>query len=73
MRPTGLLVDISSLLADCRGGSAVTLMGRDEFDTAVPVSVVVPVHKLSYPLARLGIAAKRPTWVVGPVLDRSEQ
>ena len=54
----GFLVDISSLLADCIGGTAMTLMGRHEFDGAVPVSVVVPVHKCSYPFASLVLACK---------------
>ena len=69
----GLLVDICSLLANCRSGTAVTLVRRDEFDAAVAVLVVVPIHKRPHPLARLIIACKWPAWVVGPVLDRAEQ
>ena len=71
--PAGCLVDISSLLADSRGGSDVTLMGGDEFDAAVPVSVVVPVHKRCHPHAGLVFAGEWPAVVVGPILDRSEQ
>jgi hypothetical protein len=40
----GLLVDIGSLLENCRGGTAVTLVRCDEFDAAVAVLVVVPIH-----------------------------
>ena len=67
------LVDIGSLLAECVGGTAMTLMGRHEFDGAVPVSVVVPVHKRRHPLTGLDLAGKGPAGVVGPVFDRSEQ
>jgi len=51
----------------------MALMGRDEFDAAVAVPVVVPVHKRSYPLAGPVFAGEWPAGVVGPVLDRSEQ
>ena len=61
----GLLVDIGSLLANCRGGTAMTLVRRDEFDAAVAVLVVVPIHKRRHPLARLLFAGKWPAWVVG--------
>ena len=54
----GLLVDIGSLLADCVGGTAMTLMGRHEFDGAVPVSVVVPVHKQRHPSQTSSLRAK---------------
>ena len=70
---TGFLVDIRALLADRRGGTAVALMGRDEFDAAVVVPVVVPVDKRRHPLACLVFAGKWPPGVVGTVLDRSEQ
>ena len=46
----GLLVDIGSLLADCGGGSTVTLVGRHEPDVAVPMPVHVPVDKGHHPL-----------------------
>ncbi len=51
----------------------MTLMGRDEFDAAVAVPVVVPVHKRSYPHAGLVFAGEWPARVVGLVLHRSEQ
>jgi hypothetical protein len=37
MDPAGLLIDIGSLLANCRGGADVTLVLHDEFDAAVAV------------------------------------
>ena len=51
----------------------MTLMGRHEFDGAVPVSVVVPVHKQRHPLTGLVLAGKGPAGVVGPVFDRTDQ
>ena len=58
--PMGLLVDIGSLLTDCGGGSAVALMGRDEFDAAVAVPVVVPIHKSRHPLAGFVFSGEYP-------------
>jgi len=48
-------------------------MRRDEFDAAVAVPVVVPIHKCRHPLAGLAFAGEWTAWVVGPVLDRAEQ
>jgi len=45
-----LFVDLGALPADCDGGTAVTLVRRYEFDAAVTVAVVVPVHKSHFPL-----------------------
>ena len=70
---TDCLLDIGPLLADCGGGSAVTLMGHDEFDAAMPMPLVVLIHKRRHPLACLVFAGEWPAGVVGPVLDRSEQ
>ena len=64
---------MGALKADGDGGTAVTLVRRDEFDAAVTVAVVVPVHKSRYPLARLRLAGERPAWVIGPELDCAEQ
>ena len=69
----GLLVDIGSLLADCFGGTAMTLMGRHEFVGTVPVSVVVSIHKQRHPLTGFVLAGKGPAGVVRTVFDRSEQ
>ena len=51
----------------------MTLMGRHEFDGAVPVSVIVPVHKQRHSLTGLVLAGKGPAGVVGPEFDGSEQ
>jgi len=48
-------------------------MGRDEFDAAVAVPVVVPIHKCRHPLAGLFFAREWPVLIVGPVFDRAEQ
>lgn len=69
----GLLVDMGSLPADCCGGSAVALMGRVEFDAAVAVPVVVPIHKCRHPLAGLFFAREWPVRIVWPVFDRAEK
>lgn len=68
-----ILQSIGPLLADCEGDFSVTLIGRYEFDAAMPVPIVVPIHKGSYPLARLAFACKWPARVVGPVHDSLEQ
>ena len=67
------LVDLFSLLANSLGGSTVALAGRHEFDLAVVVPVVVPVHKQRHPLTGLVLAGKGPAWVIRPVFDRTEQ
>ena len=69
----GFLVDMGALKADGDGGTAVTLVRRDEFDAAVTVAVVVPVHKSRYPLACLRLAGEWPAGVIGPELDCAEQ
>ncbi len=69
----GFLVDLRSLLANGLGGSTVSLMGRHEFDAAVVVPVVVPIHKWCRPFAGLFLAGKGAAGVVGPVFDRTEQ
>ena len=68
-----LFVDLGAFLADGDGGTAVALVRCDELDAAVTVSVVVPVHKSRYPLARLLLAGERSAWVIGPELDCAEQ
>lgn len=58
IRPAGILIDLSTLLAngDCR--SAVSLIGCYEFDAAVSVPVVVAAHELSDPLTVLLFGGK---------------
>jgi len=65
---TGFLVKVGALPADRGGGTAVALVGCDEFDAAVTVPVVVPIHEGHRPFTGLVFAGERPTWVVGPVL-----
>ena len=69
----GGLLDLGSLLANCLCGSALALVGRQEFDAAVAVLVVIPINERQHLLAGLVLAGKRPAGVVGPVFDRSEQ
>ena len=69
----GGLVDIGSLLANGLGGSTVALVGRHEFDAAVVVPVVVPIHKCTRPFAGLLFVGEWPAGVVGTVFDRTEQ
>jgi hypothetical protein len=46
-----LFVDDSPVTTDLSSISVVALLGRHEFDAAVAVSVVVPVHKWRHPPA----------------------
>ena len=68
-----LFVDLGALPADCDGGIAVTLVRRYEFDAAMTVAVVVPVHKSRYPLACLRLAGERPARVIRSILGCTEQ
>jgi hypothetical protein len=68
-----LFVDDSTVAADLHSLTVVALMGRDELDAAVPVSVVVPVHERRHPLACLLHAGEWPPRVIRPVLGGSEQ
>jgi hypothetical protein len=51
----------------------MALVGRHKFDTAVPVAVVVPVHKICYPLTGQLLAGEWLARVIGPVFDGPEQ
>jgi hypothetical protein len=51
----------------------VTLVGCQEFDRAVVVPVVVPIHKGKRPFTGLVPAGKRPAGIVGAVFDRIER
>jgi len=64
----GSLVDHRSLLANSRGGSTLAMVGRHEFDRAVPVPVVVPILKCTRPFTGLALAGKGPGRVIRPVL-----
>ena len=69
----GGLVVLGSLLANGRGFSPVTLVGRHEFDAAVVVPVVVPIHKRKNPLTGILFGGEWPAGVGGAVFDRTEQ
>ena len=73
MSLTRLLVDDNTVPADLHGLTAVALLGRDEFDAAVAVPVVVPVDERRHPLAGFLRAGKGPARVVRPVFRRPEQ
>jgi len=45
MARAGLFINESSVAADLHGLAIVTLLGFHEFDAAVAVLVVIPVHK----------------------------
>jgi hypothetical protein len=68
-----LFVNDSPPPTDFHGLAAVALVRRDELDAAVPMPVVVPIHKRGHPQAGVLRAGKGPTRVVRPVFRRSEQ
>ena len=70
---TRLLVNKGTVVADLHGLAAMALVGRHELDAAVAVSVVVPIHKRSHPLAGLAFAGEWPVGGIGPVFGRFEQ
>ena len=69
----GLLVDDAPLTKDLYGLAAVALMGRHEFDDAVALPVVVPVHKAVRPVATFLLARVRTPRVIRAVLCCPEQ
>ena len=73
MALAGLFIDESSVAADLYGLTAVTLLGRHEFDAAGAVLVVVPLDERCQPLTGLVLAGERLTRVVRPILHRPEQ
>ena len=68
----GGFIDISVFLANFRGRSTVTLVGRYEFRAAV-LPAVLPIHKCTRPLAGLLFVGEWPARVVGTVFDLTEQ
>ncbi len=48
-----LFIIIGSRFANCYHPAAMTLLGRNEFDAAMKVLVVVPIHKGENPFADL--------------------
>ncbi len=49
----GLLINPPAVFADFHSHAVVPQIGRHKFDTAVAMSVVVPVHKFCNPQAAL--------------------
>ncbi len=73
MALAGLFIDESTVAADLYGLTAVTLLGRHEFDAAVVVLVVVPVNELGDPLTGLVSGGKWLAGVFRLILHRPEQ
>jgi hypothetical protein len=61
------------VLADLYVLTAVTLLGRHEFDAAGAVLVVVPLDERCQPLTGLVLAGERLTRVIRSILHRPEQ
>jgi hypothetical protein len=73
MACAGLLIDGLALGEDGPIIAAMTLLGRDEADTAVAVRVVIAVHELLHPSAGLVEAGKATDGVIRTVLAGAEQ
>lgn len=73
MALASLFVHDRTVPADLRSLTIVTLLGRHEFDPAVPVPMVVPVDERGDPLTGLLFGGKRLTGVIRPVLHGPEQ
>ena len=58
MSLTCFFVDDSAVTTDLHCLATVALLRRDEFDPAVAVTLVVPIHKSRYPLTGLFFARK---------------
>lgn len=61
------------MAADLHCLATVTLLGRHEFEPAVPVPMVVPVDECSYPLTGLLLGGKGLAEVMRPILHGPEQ
>ena len=58
MALAGLFIHNRTIPAELLSLTIVTLLGRDEFDPAVPVPMVVQVYERSYPLTGLHCGSK---------------
>ena len=58
MKLASLFIKISSLFANCYCLTAIPLLRRNEFDAAMAVLVVIPIHKRRNPLAGFFFAAE---------------
>jgi len=72
MALTGLFIKISTLFANCYRLTAMPLLRRNEFDAAMAVLVVIPIHKRRNPLAGFFFAAERPVGVIRPVFNSAK-
>ena len=72
MALTGLFIKINTLFANCYRHAAMPLLRRNEFDAAMAVLVVIPIHKRSNPLAGFFFAAEWPVGIVRPVFNGAE-
>ena len=61
------------MAADLHSLAIVTLLGRHEFDAAVAVQALVPVHKGRHLLKGGLFAREWPTWLVRPVFGHAEE
>ncbi len=69
----GLFIDDSAVPADLYGLTAVTLLGRHEFDAVVAILVILPVDERCHPLTGLVLGGERLTRVIRSILHRPEQ
>jgi len=68
----GYLIDAGTLAADLNSLTAMPLLRRHKFDSAVAVLVVIPIHKRRNPLPGFFFAAEWPVGVVRPVFNGAE-
>jgi hypothetical protein len=69
----GLLINPPAVFADFHSLAVVALIGRHKFDTAVAMSVVVPVHKIYNPQTGLLLAGEWHARIIRPVFNGAEQ
>ena len=73
VHPEGFLIDLSTLLINSDGRSAVALNRCHQFDAALPVPVVVPVDEHDYQQTGLLFMCKRLARSIGPLLHCPDQ
>ena len=72
MKLASLFIKISTIFANCYRHAAIPLLRRNEYDAAMAVLVVIPIHKRGNPLAGFFFAAEWPVWLVRPVFNSAE-
>ena len=70
---TVLFIHNRTIPAELLSLTIVTLLGRDEFDPAVPVPMVVQVYERSYPLTGPHCGGKGLERIIRPVHRGPEQ